>query len=328
MMFDLQDNDQLSKFTSKDKKALLKFLKNYYIEYKSSLDLDEKMTFGIEIECFVSGKSQQLYEHNKPTSFSLCKEKSVHYKYGWEFKSPILKDDTASWSEIKNTCEYLKSFCKTNEHCGGHIHFGASIFDDNCKYLMNLVYLWMAYEDIIFRFGNGETLNTRYDANLYANPVTNRFKNLMFFKGVPTDTYTFLRLFKSRMHNASLNFYNYFLYYTHETDDKNTIEIRSPNGTLEEVIWQNNIHFFGRLIQAAMRDDLDLLNLYFLISGNNYSDSDIFRDYDHVNLDKALELADLIYDNNSDKLDFLKQYIKNGKSTDSDFLVKTKKFWK
>lgn len=327
-MFDLEDNDQFSRLSAKDKKSLLKFLKNYYIEYKSYLGLDERMTFGIEIECFIPKQTRKTNEHSRHTSFSLHKECTVNNKFGWEFQSPILQDNPSSWSEIKDTCEYLKSFCKINECCGGHIHFGANIFQDNCKYLMNLVYLWMAYEDIIFRFGNGEMLNTRYDANLYANPVTNRFKNLMILNGFPSDTDTFLRLFKSRMHDLSLNFYNYFLYYTHETDEKDTVEIRSPNGTLEEVIWQNNINFFGRLIETALRDDLDLVNLFFLISGNSYSDNEMLGEYGHVNFDKALELADLIYDNNEDKLDFLKQYIKNGKSTESKSLVKAKKFWK
>ena len=121
-MFDLEDNDQFSKLSAKDKKSLLKFLKNYYIEYKSYLGLDERMTFGIEIECFIPKQTRKTNEHSGHTSFSLHKECTVNNKFGWEFQSPILQDNPSSWSEIKDTCEYLKSFCKINERCGGHIH--------------------------------------------------------------------------------------------------------------------------------------------------------------------------------------------------------------
>ena len=327
-MFDLEDNDQFSKLSAKDKKSLLKFLKNYYIEYKSYLGLDERMTFGIEIECFIPKQTRKTNEHSGHTSFSLHKECTVNNKFGWEFQSPILQDNPSSWSEIKDTCEYLKSFCKINERCGGHIHFGASIFQDNCNYLMNLVYLWMAYEDIIYRFGNGEYLNTRVVSREYAPPVINTFKLYFADFGLPNNLEELLAFIKKQEQESGINFYNYFLYYKKKRDYKNTIEVRCPNGTLEEVIWQNNINFFGKLVQAALNDEIDLEKLYYYIMSNSYSDNRILDEYGKIKLDKSLELADLIYDNNYDKLAFLKQYVKNGKSTSSKTLVKTTRFWK
>ena len=46
------------------------------------------------------------------------------------------------------------------------------------------------------------------------------------------------------------------------------------------------------------------------------------------NLEKALEFVDLFYDNNLDKINFLKQYIKGYElSLKRKELVRTNKFW-
>lgn len=317
------ENDLFSEMSKKEKKDLLKFLKEYYIEYKSCLNLDD-LSFGVEIECLLS---DDMDDYSNYTPFSLACEDSVDRSCGYEFQSPILYDNEFSWMILKKTCEYLKLYGLCNERCGGHIHFGADVFKDNCNYLKNLVYLWMAYEDIIYRFGNGEMLNTRFSANNYARPASWTFRHFIdddeYFKNIDC----FLGAFKNISRNLALNFNNYYAFHVNDSLDKNTIEIRCPNGTLEEVIWQNNVNFFGHLIKVSLRDDLNLNDLYFLISERDYY-TDLILEYGRINLDKALSLADLIYDNNMDKLDFLKQYVKNGKYTRDISLVKSKKFWK
>ena len=324
-MYDLDKNDHFCEMRVRDKKRLLKYLKNYYIEYKPSLGLDDEMTFGIEIECEVP-YSECLNGYDAYSDFKLEKELSAGHN-GFEFKSPKLHDTVECWNEIKQTCEYLKRFCLVNSNCGGHIHFGADIFQDNTKYLKNLIYLWMAYEDIIYRFGNGETINTRFSADIYARPTVNVFEYFIMHDELFNDINKFLSIFKNITRNLGLNFNNYFLYYTHDNLEKNTVEMRTPNGTLEEVIWQNNVNFFGNLLKSAINDDLDLTKLYFNIYGYDVQDDKLFNEYSRLNFDKALELADLIYDNNRDKLDFLKQYVKNEKNTHYRSLVKVKKFW-
>lgn len=326
-MYKLDRNEQFSEMSITDKKELLNFLKHYHIEYRHEIGLNPDMTFGIEIECSIPGKIIYPYKHKKHTTFSPCEECSVG-KNGWEFKSSILYDNVETWKEVKRTCDYLKDISNINENCGGHIHFGAHVFKDNYKNFMNLILLWMAYEDIIYRFGNGDSLNTRVVARKYTAPIVNVFKSRFIEFGYPNNLEQFLKLINSQDQELGLNFFNYSQYYNKKTQDKNTIEVRCPNGTLEEVIWQNNINFFGRLIQTALNEDLDLVKLCYYISGNSYGDNCILDEYGKLNLDKALELADLVYDNNCNKIDFLKQYIKNGKTANSLSLVKTKKFWK
>ena len=122
-----------------------------------------------------------------------------------------------------------------------------------------------------------------------------------------------------------LNFFHYYLYFNNLTTKKNTIEFRSPNGTLEEVIWQNNINFFGKLIEAALNTDLDMEKINYYI--DMVKTDDLINEYSKVNFSNALELADMIFEKNIDKLTFLKQYIKDGKKSQSKSLVRSKKFW-
>lgn len=324
-MHDLDENYQLNEMNLKDKVFLLMFLKNYCIKYRDSLGLNLDMTFGIEIECRVSADDTYIARQNIP--FTMVPEGSAGPN-GWEFVSPIFHDNMDTWQEVKKTCTDLKDFATTNNFCGGHIHYGAHVFEDNYKYLLNFIFIWMAYEDIIYRFGNGEMLNTRRSADSYAIPVINRFKDLFFSQDMPKNLRKFLRNFKTGSLELGLNFYHYYAYYNHEMDTKNTVEIRCPNGSLEETIWQNNVNCFGKIIQRSLSDDLDLTRLYYNIDSLACQDSEILARYSKINLDKALEFADLIFDNNLDKLNFLKQYIKDGKEADGNVLVKSKRFWK
>lgn len=323
-MFSLEKNSRFSKMTISDRQELLNYLSNYYIEYKDSLNLNKDMTFGMEIECYIPGFVSYKNGYKKHTNFNLEKEPSV-VPDGWEFQSPILHDTNEDWNEVKRTCDYLKSFCFINDFCGGHIHFGAHVFEDKLDYLMNFIFLWMAFEDIIYRFGNGEFLNTRKGAKDYAAPAFGRFKDIFEMYGFPKNTKQFLRSFKNPIQDLGLNLFHYTVFFNHMVPDKDTIEFRNPNGSLEEVIWQNNINFYGKLIQCALNDDLDISKLDYYINHFDYNDDTL---YQKINLDKALDLADLIFDNNREKLDFLKQYVKDGEETSSKKLVKASKFWK
>ena len=89
---------------------------------------------------------------------------------------------------------------------------------------------------------------------------------------------------------------------------RNTIEFRCPNGTIDEVIWQNNINFFARLMEAIANNkiDLDYLDKRFnnLVLNNNIDS------FNNIYIHDTLELADIIFDKDIDKLYFLKQYFK------------------
>ena len=93
-------------------------------------------------------------------------------------------------------------------------------------------------------------------------------------------------------------------------DDKNTIEFRCPNGTLSHIIWQNNINFFVKLLLYCRSNnfDIDFINKKM----KNYEVKKL-EQYSDIYLDDAIELSDLIFDNELDKMYFLKQYLKINK---------------
>ena len=92
-------------------------------------------------------------------------------------------------------------------------------------------------------------------------------------------------------------------------EEGNTIEFSCPNGTLNEVIWQNNLNFFLSLMNYANDSYNNVDWEYYVNKGNDNIESDY--DYSELYLKDALELADLIFKTNQDKIDFLKQYVKS-----------------
>lgn len=99
----------------------------------------------------------------------------------------------------------------------------------------------------------------------------------------------------------SLNFTNVCSF--GKKEEENTIEFRCPNGTLNEVIWQNNLNFFLSLMNYAKDGYNNADWEYYVNKANDNIDSDY--DYSELYLKDALELADLIFKTNQDKIDFL-----------------------
>lgn len=106
-------------------------------------------------------------------------------------------------------------------------------------------------------------------------------------------------------------------------NNKNTIEFRSPNGTLEPVIWQNNINFFTKMLIYCKSGDFDEDIVEKRLEFNN---QDLYL-YRQIFLTQALELTDLIFDNNLDKIYFLRQYLKSFEVSNEPF-TKAKRFIK
>ena len=105
----------------------------------------------------------------------------------------------------------------------------------------------------------------------------------------------------------------------------NTIEFRNPNGSLNPVIWQNNINLFTHFLKYATNPKFDYDLIQERMNIQDFSRI-VLLTYNEINIRQALELADLIFDNNLDKINFLRQYIKDYEHNDS--YVKSKVFTK
>lgn len=305
----LNSCDLLSKMDIKEQEEFKKQLLNYKLEYRKKINANSNATFGTEIEVEYS-KGEEYIEELYPfyeKSWSLEYESTL--LDGAEMKSPILRDD-GSWDDLKEVCNVLKQHYTIKKTCGGHVHIGTQVLGNKKVSWQNFCKLWSSYENIAYRFTAGEYLNTRKYASCYAKPLA---KDIQFYK--KEDEYHIQGIFTK---DKAVSFKNVKGF---KEKFNNTIEFRCPNGTLEPVIWQNNIQFFLQFLNYCKSSNFD----YDVVNKREKLIVDE-KKYHLIDFECALELADLIFQNNLDKLYFLRQYLKDGRET--EIYEKSKQFIK
>ena len=324
--FKKECNEELSKLNAYDLDYFLNLLDKYLIKYRESLKLGPSITFGTEIEV----SDANIYELKRKIDLNqtfispwyTVFEPSV-FK-GCESDSPIMYDMKEYWDDLKKICNILYSISETNEQTSSHIHIGATVLGTNKRAWLNFIKLWATYENIIYRFTNGEYINTRVCATKYASPMKYLFYEVYKkYKFNSKSLYNML-VSLSNERTQAVNFMNVFKLDIDLEKDKNTIEFRTPNGTLDYIIIQNNINLFTKLLIYSKSSDYndDIIER----RKRNEKFKNINYDvYNEIYLSQALEFADLIFDNNLDKINFLKQYLKSFEITNIQN-VKCKKF--
>lgn len=303
------DNDIFSNFNEKDLKQLLKLLRLYKIDYRDSLNLEENSTFGIEIEFENRNPSKveeiiNLYNGVNESNWEFKPERSIYN--GYEVSSPILTDTKDSWIELKDICTIIKNNGgKITDRASSHVHMGDQILDDNITYWLNFLKLYSAYENILFRFSYGEYECERESLYEYAHPIAGEIENYLesLDSSEKANIWGLIIFFSSRYKSCGISVRKPLM---------DTIEFRSANGTLNPIIWQNNINFYEHFLRYSTSPNFD----YGKINYRNKNQDSSLENYNRINIEQALELADLIFDNNLDKINFLRQYLKNFKTID------------
>lgn len=326
--------ENLQSLSKEAKNKLLNELKDFKIYYRDSLNLPRRTSFGCEIEfklpdyqvldCPI-GIRQDDYVYD------LLKSKNYNYPFNVkseadesiEIITDVLKDDAKSWNVLKSVLDFLKNnnaYC--NASCASHVHIGKQLLGTNLVSWLNFFRIWCIFEDDIIKFVNGEYYFERTNFNFYSNRCKNVIINLLSKHINEYD------LIPEELCNKkySINFNTQYIKdltirsnnYT-KSNKKNTIEFRCPNGTLNAQIWQNNINFFAKLMTSCYNDRLDHELLKYLLE-NQYQ-------FEH-NDDMAFYLADMVFDNDLDKLFFLRQYYKDFNEPDLKTFVKSAPFWR
>ena len=344
------ENELLSKLTEHELEELLKYLDRYYLEYRELLGLADDITFGIEIEVerFKGGLEEFVIFQNiindvvgndrweTKNDISLINN---NFCYGREISSDILTDCLKTWIDIKNVCNVSSEWGNIGSKCGGHVHVGAHILGENPLYWYRFIKLCSIYENVIYRFGYGEYLTHRPIITSKAKPaallyntrlpiIESKLGGRLFELLISVDarhiSYDSLKDYGiSFWHMLCDNDYNLYEDYN-KINKYCTMEFRAPNGTLDYVVWQNNINFIVNLLLYCKSDnfDDDLLDRRYhqvcSMFGNLWS-------YSKIYLDQALELCDMIFDNNLDKIYFLRQYLKSFELSNQVF-AKAKKY--
>ena len=311
-------NNLFSQFSELDKKELISFLDNFYLHYRNNLNFnDTTLTFGIEIEFqkILLEKVEQLLINSNLKNWLTKKERSIIT--GGEINSTILNDNQTNWLEIKKVCSILKeNNAKISENCGGHVHFGSNILGDNYNSWLTFIKCIIAFEKVLFRFGYGEEVKERHSVRKFAYPVSYLLKEILYSENIDfnnINTAKLLDIIKDRTSKRSSVSFQKICIKNLDNIKNNTIEFRFPNGTIEEIIWQNNINTLGKLLLAVKNDKIDIDVIDFLLK-NIQKENNInvlLMDYGSIHLNTALLFCDMIFDNDLDKLYFLRQYIKN-----------------
>lgn len=335
-------NDMLSKMSNSDRLYTISLIKKYYLDLRSKLELSSDVTFGLEIEfeeCYRDIIDQEIGKYFYAKGWRVKDDGSL--SNGGEVVSPRLSDGNNEWIDLSQICDIIDRNSFAMDNTGGHVHIGMHILGNNPKYWSNFVKLWMTYENVIFRFLYGEYISPRKGILEQARPISSDLiKNLdkINDRAKKINAYQMFKVldagdnFKERRKRA-VNFTNVDELFSYQYDMildgekvKNTIEFRSPNGTLNPIIWQNNVNLLVHLFMYAKSDrfDEDIINTRMLQIIDSKIPSNL-RMYSRVYIDQAIELADLIFDNNLDKVYFLRQYFKS-MMVSNEPLVKSENF--
>ncbi|MCI8575074.1 MAG: hypothetical protein HFI09_01240 [Bacilli bacterium] len=180
---------------------------------------------------------------------------------GVEVISPISILNTPFLIELEKICLFLKNHgAFIDQFCSNHIHFDFRVFHKNINALKKFILIMSYYEPEWNRFFAGEFQELRIGTNYYARNITKRLYQLDKLHDLFAidSLILFLNELKKlgRYHTVNCTSAS-------ETKkiSRNTIEERSPNGSLNPVILENNIYFLLKTVEYCLEND-EWQNLY------------------------------------------------------------------
>ncbi len=255
----------------------------YDLNYRRDLNINKKIFLGTEIE--VAGfeilkrylkrdfknfpfpyKIDTKHESHKGSDYSkwiFTYDSSImQNKKGAEVISPISLLNPQLLNELYTVCEFLKKYGGyINEYCAAHIHVDFQIFHNNLNALKKFILIMSYFEPELNRFFAGEQEAIRKNAFVYARNIT-RFLNSLDYRNQLfeiNDETAFVKEMNALDRTRLLNFSHASML---KILTRNTVELRSPNGSLNPVILENNIYTLLKIIEYCFYDN-EWKNLYY-----------------------------------------------------------------
>lgn len=210
-----------------------------------AIGIDPEMTIGIEIEA--EGMWAKILNTYTPEIWDWKVKDDCSLIEGVELNSPPFSDTRNGVNEIYQMLTMMNKLgLENNRRCGGHIHIGARYLDTIEEY-KELFEIYGNAEKIIYLISNKPGELPRKSVNFYAGPISERLnKNNKYNESNEKDE--FIRIAQAIQGSPkeySLNIMNVGY------RDKDTIEFRAPNGTLDGDVWVENIRLYARIMQAS-----------------------------------------------------------------------------
>lgn len=228
-------------------------------EVKRKINLPENMTIGIEIES--EGKQSEFIRDLEKFYKDWIIKYDASIKKGVEIVSPILTPSRSE--EIYQVCNRLH-LCgqEITPSCGGHIHIGANYLTtaDSFKALITI---WEEIEKLLYIISNKEGEIPRESIKRFAKTVSPKIMKAIKSGEINLEKEEELGEFISELQKvqkkdeiAGDEKYYGIQFNNVKKDDstikeKNTIEFRLSNGTIDPDIWIENINLYGSIIKIA-----------------------------------------------------------------------------
>ena len=209
--------------------------------------LPDKMTIGVEIESEGLASREEIA--------------GIIGNLSWKLKPDDTLDDgieavplsgltpSTAGDEIYGACKALCLSGQTiSERCGGHIHIGADYLTDLQDW-KNLRTIWNNTEKILYIISNRKGEIPREEVLKYAKPISGKDESKQ--KTINLENESDLENFIAETKIIQGTRYSGINYVNVGEEEKNTIEFRLPNGTLDPTTWIENINLFGGLVRVS-----------------------------------------------------------------------------
>lgn len=270
--------------------------------YRMSLNIARDMGFGLEVEIGVPSEDI-FYKRiaSLPNDLEVGNDNSIKGTIGVEIRTPVLYNNMKSWKMLKEVSDKLM---EGNEYdfseCSFQVNLDNTLDDED---MLIFLKLYAIYERIIYGFSRGYDKYLRDTISEYADSLV----PLMYFnmRYYGESIHTLKNLFYHRKSTAiSLKKKGYL------DCDVDIIEFRTPNGTNDAWLWQNYVNVFANLMRVAKNKPIDSSVLDYDFYNALTPDVHV-RSYEMTSMKLAIEFMDLIFDNDEDKVYFMKQYLYN-----------------
>lgn len=297
-------NTPISKMSRIEILHLKNEIMNFSLPFREKLNLPKSVSFGIEIEYEdVDKKLVDDFIRKNMSSWMSTTDKTL--VSGGEVVTPTLQDQIKAWQNLRKICEFLRqNKVNTAFNSAVHVHVGSHILHDKEAWRRFLKF-YTVYERVFVRFAFGDKINARRSFLEYAAPIALKLLN----DREKLEAGEFKSLdFMVNNKKVGLNIRGTRGY----EKEGNTLEFRSFNSTDKETIIQNNVMVAtNMMLTAAHNLDEDFLDYKLRqLSIQGLSPEQYFTSCGQIATAEALEFADLTFNNDFDKMCFLKQYFK------------------
>lgn len=295
------------------------------VKYRYDIGMS-KYPYGMELE-FMTAVLQNIYEHFKKKS--IPSELIIRHKtpdiifdkniidldntvshiidgviYGGEISSRLYQNQDYDWKEIEIICDILREEkAEICSNCSNHISIKVAKVKDRFRFFEVLSKVVADYEQELETYYRGDYYLERDTKQSHAYSIGPCLRNIICYFDLKENKEKeindiYLPTFSKK---AGINLSDY--------PQKQRIEIRYPNGTIDKKTIQNNINFSLKLIDALLLDKFDIEKMTTeIIKREQSSYYENLTDAEH--LKRFKNIVETISTSTEDEDDFMSQYEK------------------